>query len=365
MSDRLRVQYDAQIFERQVHGGISRYFSELLRESYSQADRASVDIGALFVKTDRARAVSRRRLRPWPTRCGRLAAAANRVYARVRRPDVVHSTYYDPAFLSLAVRGKHVVTVHDMIPEDFPGLFGNSDPHAGKAAYLRAADAVVCVSEYTRSRLLAHMPDLGVPITVIHEAAAPLPPPAGATPATDVLYVGRRDGYKNFDALLQAMSLLKGVGVQVSLLAVGAGRWTAPEKERLVELDIHGQSTQRQLNDGELHAAYRSAKALVVPSLAEGFGLPVVEAMTSGCPCLLSDAGSLPEIGADAAAYFVSSRPEQLAQTLDRLLHDPAQRELLIARGRQRAADFSWRKAYAQTLEVYERTVRDGEGTPS
>jgi glycosyltransferase involved in cell wall biosynthesis len=359
MSEHLRVQYDAQIFERQVHGGISRYFSELLRASYASDGGIHADVGALFVKAVYVRQVSRRRLFPWPAAYSVAATAANRLYARARPADLVHSTYYDPDFLTRAVAKPHVVTVHDMIPEDYPEFFDKNSPHEAKEAYLRAADAIICVSEFTRSRLAAHVPGLDMPVHVIHEAATPLPPPAeGFDLAPDILYVGGRAGYKNFDALLLAMTLLKAESRYVRLLAVGGGPWTASEMERLRDLDLASQCDQRQLSDDQLHAAYRAAKVLVVPSFSEGFGLPVVEAMIAGCASLLSDAGSLPEIGSDAAEYFAPAHPEQLAASLGQLLGDKARRRRMVARARTRAEDFSWDKAYKRTADVYRHTAR-------
>jgi glycosyltransferase involved in cell wall biosynthesis len=111
------------------------------------------------------------------------------------------------------------------------------------------------------------------------------------------------------------------------------------------------------LDDARLQELYRSARALVYPSLYEGFGLPVLEAMTFGCPVVTSPLSSLPEVGGDAALYVDPRSPEAIAAALDRLVREPELATSLASRGRARAALFSWERTARETLADYQRTL--------
>jgi glycosyltransferase involved in cell wall biosynthesis len=111
------------------------------------------------------------------------------------------------------------------------------------------------------------------------------------------------------------------------------------------------------LDDDRLQELYRSARALVYPSLYEGFGLPVLEAMTFGCPVVTSPLSSLPEVGGDAALYVDPRSPEAIAAALDRLVREPELATSLASRGRARAALFSWERTARDTLADYQRTL--------
>ena len=107
------------------------------------------------------------------------------------------------------------------------------------------------------------------------------------------------------------------------------------------------------VDDSGLDALMRGADALVHPSLYEGFGMAVVEAMVRGCPTVLARATALPETGGDAAAYFEPRDEDDIARAIRAVLDDPARRAELIKRGERRAAELSWKRTAAATVEVY------------
>ena len=166
----MRISLDSQIFAYQTNGGISRYFLNLLEQA-SKVQGISMSISP----------------RPFFTRCvptgpiygstaihiphNKISAFADSVNREIlgftKVPDLYHSTYYDGKYLGLLKRAKHVMTVHDMIPEDYPEYFP-LNPHKAKAEYLHAASHIICVSEFTRTRLLHYHPDLQEKTSVIH-----------------------------------------------------------------------------------------------------------------------------------------------------------------------------------------------------
>jgi alpha-1,3-rhamnosyl/mannosyltransferase len=109
---------------------------------------------------------------------------------------------------------------------------------------------------------------------------------------------------------------------------------------------------------------YRLATALVLPSLCEGFGLPLVEAMAAGLPIAAAGNSAIPEAAGDAAVYFPAEDPEAIAGRIRLLLEDAGLRAELSARGKQRALGFSWDRAAAETLAFYRRTVGSSAGRP-
>jgi glycosyltransferase involved in cell wall biosynthesis len=159
-----------------------------------------------------------------------------------------------------------------------------------------------------------------------------------------VLGVGDLRAKKNFGLLVEAMRRLD-VPHRLILAGIESGQGAALAGDR-VELAGY-------VSDARLDALMRGASALVHPSLYEGFGLVVLEAMSRGTPVLAAGVTALPETGGDAAAYFDPSDPDDLGRRLLALIEDPERRDELSRRGREWAAGFSWARTAAETAAVY------------
>ncbi|MGI8549160.1 MAG: glycosyltransferase family 4 protein, partial [Gemmatimonadaceae bacterium] len=314
MTAPLRVAFDHQIFSGQRYGGISRYLVELVRH-LSVRDDCTVSVLALAHANAYLASLPGTLVRGWSVpnvrRTGRLRQRVNDVVTRMLlgsfRPDIVHETYYS-AWRLAPVGVPTVVTVHDMTHERFPRYFPDAASLARrKAAAVRRAAHVICVSENTRRDLLELIPIDPERVSVIHLASSL---PSAATPARTgprrdgrpyLLFVGDRRGYKNFSMLLDAMLLLPAGLRHVRLIAFGGGPFGTAELQHIALL---GDSVvQVSGGDQALAELYSNAAALVYPSLYEGFGIPIVEAMACGCPVICSDTGSLPEVAGAAAEY--------------------------------------------------------------
>lgn len=266
-----------------------------------------------------------------------------------------------------------VLTVHDLI---FRRLPAHHKPlnrwylNLTMPLYCRRAKRIIAVSEHTRQDLITAYGLAPERITVVYEAAESLfhPQPAEAVAAVSacyglperyLLYVGTIEPRKNLTRLLTAFETLHADGLTDGLVIAGRKGWLCDDFFARLE-----QSPARQfvrlpgyIPDEDLPALYAGAQAFVFPSLYEGFGLPVLEAMACGTPVAASCAASIPEIGGDAALYFDPTEVEAITEVVRRLLRDAALREAARARGIARAAHFSWERTAKETSAVYDAAI--------
>ncbi|HZB87468.1 MAG TPA: glycosyltransferase family 1 protein, partial [Terracidiphilus sp.] len=167
------------------------------------------------------------------------------------------------------------------------------------------------------------------------------------------LHVGARYAYKNFDGLLRAYSRTQ-LSRTHKLVCFSSHRLSTAEMELIHQLGIPRESVVTVGGDDDLLARYyEGAEALVFPSMYEGFGIPIVEAMTCGCPIIAGNTSSMPEVGGDAALYCDPDDPGTIAAAMLQIVGSAETRNHLIAQGRERSHIFSWEKCAAQTYAVY------------
>ncbi|MBO0702707.1 MAG: glycosyltransferase family 4 protein [Candidatus Dormibacteraeota bacterium] len=254
-----------------------------------------------------------------------------------------------------------VTVIHDLAfrvrPDEVPWqqrlYLGSLLPPA-----VRQAAALLCPSEATRADLLDTFPAAGLEqrVTVVPEgpgiqpgeAASPLP--AGLEPPF-LLSVGTIEPRKNLPRLLRAIRRLRRSRPVPPLVIAGRAGWAYGTTLDLLRADP-GVCLLGHVDDATLATLYRSATALCFPSLYEGFGLPLLEAMAAGLPALVGNQGSLPELAGGAALEVDPTDVGSIAQGLATLLDDEGLRTRLISAGRQRASGFTWAAAATRTLEV-------------
>jgi len=291
--------------------------------------------------------------------------------------DVFHSPFN---VLPRGLSCPAVTTVHDMMWLAAPELAASFWPKRlltgsyyryGIGRALRHSAQLLTVSEASREAILHAFPDLRGRVTVTHngvgsefgpmssveaeQATAPLLPLGSEF----VLCVGQGSPYKNHLRAIEAFMLAFADQPNVRLVLVrrfsrldrAMNRMLAQKtaRERLVLLP--------EVSQAQLHGLYCRARALLFPSLMEGFGLPLIEAMACGTPVVTSDRGAMKEIVGDAAMLVDPHSVASIAEGLRRLDREPALRGALIANGRARAKEFSWRRTAEKTLEVYRRAV--------
>lgn len=272
-----------------------------------------------------------------------------------------------------------VGVVYDLIPLRFPQWFGAevATTRARLEKLAARSSLLIAVSESTR-RDLTEL--LGVPserVRVVHPGihprfAAPPPERAGAIlrargiDGPYVLHMGGLGPVKNVTALLEAFRVVRDrAKTPYRLVLAGDLRWAGSLPRDVERLGLGG--AVRFLgfvDDDALPAVYAGATTLVLPSWWEGFGFPALEAMACGTPVLAARVGAVPEVLGDAALFFAPESPLELAEHLGRVSTDDDLRRELAARGRARAARFTWERAAAETLAVLEEaTARPVDAT--
>jgi glycosyltransferase involved in cell wall biosynthesis len=168
-----------------------------------------------------------------------------------------------------------------------------------------------------------------------------------------VLFVGARGGYKNFAGLVESFAAAVSLRRDFEILCFGGGAFSDRESTLLDSLGIAGVVRHVGGGDEVLSGLLSTARVLVYPSLYEGFGIPLLEAMVAGCPVACSKSASLPEVAGDAAEYFDPSDFGEIQKALETVLGNSARREELIVKGRMRVKEFTWQRCAARTGEIY------------
>lgn len=280
------------------------------------------------------------------------------------RVDVVYAFGH---LFTPACRGKYVLTVHDLAFEEYSDCYPAGAPETARAQVretCRRASRIVVPSQSTRQALIASYGYPAEKIDVILEGSRSVftPGPPGPLPArvteagiTDpfVLSVGRLDRRKNVERVIEAYRTLLRRGVRCGGLVI-AGPDDSGSAEVRARLEAGRVPNERivvtgYVEEAELVALNRRAAVVAYPSLAEGFGLPVLEAMACGTPVVTSNVSSMPEVAGDAALLVDPHDGTAIADALQRILEEPGLREDLRARGLRRAGEVTW-KASAERL---------------
>ncbi len=291
--------------------------------------------------------------------------------------DLVHFTYFDPYFINLPLvkKKKYIVTVHDMIPLLFPTLF----PPGVKGRLrwliqkrlLTKADHIICVSNASKRDVVKIANVAKEKITVVYNAASEkFGRRVDASilkdvrkkynlPAQFALYVGDVTPNKNVPRLIRSLAPLS-----LSLVLVGKALSEMnfdPENKMNIDLVAVSNLVKNNpkvlrlgfVSEEDLAILYQLATVFVMPSLYEGFGLPVLEAMKSGCPVITSNCGSLPEVTGDAAIVIDPQDEESIRKGVAQVLSSAALQKSLSVKGKIQAEKFSWSDTARFTQEVY------------
>jgi glycosyltransferase involved in cell wall biosynthesis len=284
--------------------------------------------------------------------------------ATLRAADVLHAT--NPAAVPPAGDGQAlVVTVHDLAFEHHPSAFPRTWRtlyRLGLRAAVRRADAIVTPSRNTAEDVLSRT---NVDPRKLHVVPLAASLPAGTLPADEVLarlkvptpyvlFVGTLEPRKNLVRLVRAYRRVAADGFPHALVLAGPLGWHHESLMRELALPGPGEIAMTgALAPEELDAVYRAADLFVYPSLYEGFGLPVVEAMARGVPTVASSTSSVPEVTGDAAVGVDPQSVRQITEAIETVLGDVEVAERLAARGRARSERFTWDETARLTLEVY------------
>lgn len=341
--------------------GLSRYAEELVRPlsaflSLKKRVPGAPNVLKLFSKITKSSAAT-----TWETIPLNLPLPKNKL---------IHLTNQKLAFpLFFKRKRKVIVTVHDIIPivrkehQSQKGALLERLPYrALKYATHLITDSAHTKEEITKTLHINPNKITVVPLAVNHNEF--FDKKLKRDKAT-FLYVGAESPRKNFKTTVEALAIVRKSIPEVKLIKVGAPGWRGARemhKKIIASLDLQGAVTFVDHAD-DLALYYNKATAFVFPSLYEGFGLPVLEAMACGCPVIAFPLTCVPEVGGNAIQYTKENTAESLAKAMVELFQDKKEQKRLSIAGKKRAKQFTWEKVAKETFAVYKKVLGKSEGS--
>ncbi|XDD52792.1 glycosyltransferase family 4 protein [Leptospira sp. WS4.C2] len=387
----MKVLYDHQTFSIQNYGGISRYFYELITR-LSQDDKIEIQTSLLFSNNEYLRMDSAFKIKPlidaknWIFKGNFIGKArlynlvktfglvndhvANMqslVKARILSNDfdIFHPTYYNPYYIEWLSDKKIpvVITVYDMIHEKFPKYFLDANKTIEeKRRTINRADKIIAISESTKKDIQEFYDIPNEKIQVIHLASSLQDHREKNKIVEDlkdyILFIGNRSVYKNFAFFLDAITELFKKYPKLKLIIGGGEKITKQELLKFRELKLEDRIIHFQIEDNrQLLSLYQSVRLFVFPSLYEGFGIPLIEAMKSGCPVVCSNTSSFPEVAGEAALYFNPIEKASIFSAVEMMYENEELRKNFIELGYKQSAKFGWDNVAIQTYNLYKSLV--------
>lgn len=372
----MRIILDPQIFNDQKYGGISRYYKEIFSRL---AQREVINIplfqtSNVYLKESDLLTPKQKRNCLMVDIMLKLGISTRSMIRKNQTKifnstiinwdyDVFVPTYYDDYFLDKIKDKPFVLTVYDMIHELFPENFqdNNYSVSANKKKLMEKATRIIAVSNNTKKDILKIYPHIdaskidviyhGVSMKINSEIKI-------ALPENYILFVGNRANYKNFKFFVTALKDTLLNQPNLVIVCAGGGAFSNDEKDFFNQLGISDKIIQKGFKEEELGLFYQKAKCFVFPSIYEGFGIPVLESMACGCPIVLGNHSSFPEVASDAGFYFDLNNPEDLKNKVELLLSDASLRDEYIQKGLAQVSKFNWDNAAQQCLEVYKKALK-------
>jgi len=364
----MKVLYDYQAFTIQNYGGISKYFSELIKRFPSEG--VNCDVGILFSNNVNYGPSFNPQLRyflPEFKFKGKvkvlsiLNGLVTSKYICNNDFDLFHLTYYNTNHIKMLGNKPFVVTFYDLIHEklsfQFPEFKTDQLILKNKKKLLNTASKIISISETTKKDIMEFYGIESNKIEVIHLGNSFYlnndPKMKRLVDEDYILFVGNRSFYKNFTFFLETIADLL-INYNLKLVCAGGGNFTSLERNFIDHLGLTNRVIiEINIFDDVLRNYYEHALFFCFPSLYEGFGIPVLDSFACRCPALLSDKGSLPEVGSDAANYFNPYDKQSLFVAANSLINDENLRNSMVSRGSKRVEKFTWENTFHQTLELY------------
>ena len=367
----MKVLYDHQCFSMQEYGGISRYFYHLIKE-FKKDDEMIAELSLKYSNNHYINSDESTRVKNFlglKNFKGKkiLLEHVNRHESiktiKKNDFDIFHPTYYNSYFLKQLGNKPFILTVFDLTHEIFPHIAHRMDKTIEyKKLLVKNAKKIIAISQSTKNDLINLLKVDPEKIEVIHLAASinremALKSDDLKLPERYILYIGSRNYYKNFNRVFIAFKELVKNDDSLFLICGGGGQFNKTEMELFKKNDLADKILHRHADDVSLATLYSNAILFTFPSLYEGFGIPVLEAMNCDCPMALSNSSSLPEVGGDAAIYFDTNDAKDISNQMSKIIYDNVLRKKLIEKGNARRENFSWQKTAIETKKLYEQSL--------
>lgn len=367
----MRLIYDHSIFMEARIGGVLRHVLELVRGIHDLPEASDVAIDVVaglyhapVTTADFPAGTLHGRRAPRFRGSKRLYSLINRaqlchiVRAAAESAVVVHETLYGNT-ISLPPRAKRVVVVHDTIWEDSPDRHLRAPALSRKARSIRSADGVIFVSQAARAGFQRHYPPPKMEAVIHHgcELRTRRERRRPSLPAPFILYVGQRDGYKNWSRLATAFEE-SGLWKTHVLVSFGPPP-TSGERKAVQASEAAGRLLWQGGSDDDLADLYAAADCFVYPSLTEGFGIPLVEAARLGCPVACSDIPPFREVLGQQAHFFPPLDARAMGDAVLAAIA-AGRSSRTVEAAKNLCARYTWNRTARATLEFY-RHVAGGE----
>ncbi len=360
----MKVLFDNTIFSFQVFGGISHYFVQLLNHLPKEIEsKLAVVASENEYLPSLNTPISYFKLRHFPDH-KKIYNLINSCYERYLlkkdKYELMHPTdYYGRNILGIH-RIPYVITVHDL---QFIQRVRNGELSKEKGRQIREvienASRIIAISKTTKDNLISSMEINPDKVDIVYHGFSPftyIPDRPKWLPERYILFVGNRGDYKNFNTFFQAFEKLAEKEINLKLVCTGK-KFSTEEKEMIARSGLTGRVIQKMVTQAEMPALYKYAVCFVFPSKMEGFGMPILEAFSAGCPIAMSDMSCLPEIGGSGGVYFNPEDPEEMTEVISRLIEDKNFRDESVAYGYNRLKDFSWARCGKETADVYHKAL--------
>lgn len=374
----MKILLDPQIFINQRYGGISRYYTEVFTKLKTNNDILFPAYSVINVYFNESklltfrqksysfyiRILSKLKIRNIENTNTRNSIFFKNIVSK-QRFDLFVPTYYDANFINYIGSKPFVLTVYDMIHELFPEFFLNDKMVVSNKKYLiEKATRIIAVSENTKKDIINIYPHIdSSKIDVVYHGCSIKVNKlkSNSLPENYILFVGTRSNYKNFIFLVHSITSLLINDKNLHLICAGGGDFNSKERELILELGLENQIIQKHFNEEELGSFYSLAKCFVFPSMYEGFGIPVLESMSCGCPVLLGKHSSFLEVAGDAGVYFDIDSSPDLKDKILSIIENESLRNEFSLKGLEQVKKFSWEKATSECLAVYKKAIKSNK----
>lgn len=364
----MKIIFDYQVFLIQKYGGVSKYIINLDKE-LNLSDESKI-IAPVFIN---------KYLKFYSKTKGNFFFKNNNLftkyfgkkinqyytkyYLRKNKPDIVHFSYhYHKNYLKNYSLPKKIITIYDLNHEIFFERFFNKRIINYKNEYFNSVDHIICISENTKKDLLNFYKVDEKKISVIYLGVDKNQNTQNINTALlnkpYLLYVGMRNGYKNFRKFIEAYSKSDKLKKDFNVICFGGNNFSNEELKYFKNLNIENEKIiHTEGNDNQLNFLYNNAECFVFPSLYEGFGLPLLEAMNMNCPVACSNNSSFNEVSGDAAEKFNPENIDDIKNTIEKLVYNDGLKKQLIINSKKNLARFSWKKCGIETISVYKSLI--------
>jgi glycosyltransferase involved in cell wall biosynthesis len=362
----MKILYDYQIFFLQKYGGVSTYFANLVK--YLNNENVTSNVYAplyqckIFQDLNLHEFIKGKKIEEIPRYSTKLIKIFNEfffeIYSKKNKPDIIHNTYFEKKISFNKI--KKIITVYDCTHEKFYNIVN----HKKKA--IETADHVICISKNTQKDLLEIYGIKENKTSVVYLGSSFSKSVnninninlINTEKDSYLLFVGNRFKYKNFINFIKSISLSKILKNNIYIICFGIYPFTKYEEDFFAKENLDVKKIRFIYGDNNtLQYLYNNAMMLVYPSLHEGFGLPILEAMSSGCPVVCSIGSSFNEVGGEAVQYFDPENVYDIKSTIEKVFSSKIIRNEMIAKGLKQSVKFTWEYCANQTLNVYKKVL--------